>query len=149
MEAQVADGAASPMKVAAFSFNSKRPALFIVLPNDHHLLQNNNTSRLSRRRSKPSITVIKKSKNVNRTKSNCQFDWYLCQKCFDTQHNGRLGANERKSGPKKVRDRSCRISKERFTKATQKLKKKKIQKFMRDWRIRIGGCFLPLLSWHM
>jgi hypothetical protein len=65
---------------------------------------------------KPSKTVNKKRKNVNRSNEQCQFDWHLCQKCFDTHHYGRIAENERRTGPKTIRNESCLISKERFTK---------------------------------
>jgi hypothetical protein len=39
MEAYVADRAAPPMEAAVSNSNSKRSAILIILPKDHHLLQ--------------------------------------------------------------------------------------------------------------
>jgi hypothetical protein len=39
MEDYVADIAAPPMEAAASSSNSEIPAILMILPNDHHLLQ--------------------------------------------------------------------------------------------------------------
>jgi hypothetical protein len=63
--------------------------------------KSSNTTCLPRGCSKPFKSVVKKSKNANRANENCQFDWYLWQKWFDTQCYGRIAVNERRIGPKK------------------------------------------------
>jgi hypothetical protein len=68
MEDYVAGIAAPPMEAAAFSSNSELPAILMILPNDHRLLQKLQHILLPQMTFETFLTVRKKHNNVNKNK---------------------------------------------------------------------------------
>jgi hypothetical protein len=68
MEDYVADVAAPPMEAAASSSNSELPAILMILPNDHRLLQKLQHILLLQRTFETFLNCTQKRKNVNKNK---------------------------------------------------------------------------------
>jgi hypothetical protein len=101
MEDYVADIAAPPMEAAASSCNSEFPTILMILSNDHRLLQKLQQILLLQRTFETFPNCMQKAQECKQEQeNNCHSGRYLCQKCFDTQYNRGLGANERRTGSK-------------------------------------------------
>jgi hypothetical protein len=74
MEDYVADIAAPPMEAAASSSNSERPAILMILPNDHHLLQKLQHILLLQRTFETFLNCTQKAQECKQEqKNNCHF----------------------------------------------------------------------------